>query len=284
MRSGITAGRRRAVDSLVARIIVDGEFNDLAQRDIGQALALCDLEQGDSDLLVGLDVDRVAMFAGLVVKVHHTYLWGVLPVTLQLLKKADLELRLFALYAPVYRKLTRDRAVAMEDKTWHFITFCREQLVRQGHPRARLLIDALNFEAFSASDRARELAMRARLDSPVDGPSRGIPRRVVDFEICRYSHPISAAMQCWGAGDFDYVPDPAETFLLVSSGASDGVLQLTEVDRVTALLLDRVDGRSSIESLAMALMGSRNAPPAVVSHVKSILLQAEISGLVRVDP
>jgi len=132
---------RRKVDSLVARCITQPSFIDFLEAG-GVSGLPAELQQSVNEL----DLSRVRLFSGMVVKVAHTYLWNYLPRTLLALKKADLEFPAFVDYAPIYRarqgswKKSPDRTKQTESIIRHFdhfllslhqgksIRFCREIL------------------------------------------------------------------------------------------------------------------------------------------------------------
>jgi hypothetical protein len=283
-RTSLRRGRRRGIDSLVARLIVDGDFSDLARTDWPAAVASCALDPKDRSLAAQTDVPRVVLFAGLVAKVHHTYLWGLLPISLALLKKADLELRIFARYAPVYRRRLHNSRLTPDEKTTLFVAFAISYLAELQTPTARLISDVLRFESFASSPRATDIASTPPTPQVALGCDEAVPQRACPYDVAQYAYPVLAAMPRWKGGEFDYVPDPGDTFVVVSGGASTGLLRFIDVDRVSAAILNSVDDSTSVAGLAGQLVGSRSAAThSVVSHVRQVLREAAEIGLVRID-
>jgi hypothetical protein len=62
----ITKNAPRTADSIVARLIVDPDFYDLAHQDIKKALSKCNISRLERETLQGIDIERIKLFSGLV--------------------------------------------------------------------------------------------------------------------------------------------------------------------------------------------------------------------------
>jgi hypothetical protein len=94
-----------AVNSILARCLLEAEFLARLGSDRPAALGGYALDGGTRDELLAMDIAPVRKLAGFIVKVQNNHLWGPMPDTRALLKYYGVELQTFLGYQRTHHKL-----------------------------------------------------------------------------------------------------------------------------------------------------------------------------------
>lgn len=86
----------RAINATIARALIDSEFLESLGRELASGPAGTGSRHDDDNNY--LDYDRLAQLAAFVCKIQHNDLWTVLPHSLRMIKRYDLELDVFKKY------------------------------------------------------------------------------------------------------------------------------------------------------------------------------------------
>ena len=217
----------------------------------------------------GFDLQALAKFAGLGVKVRHNPLRPMFPLGFRLMSVAAIEIDLFSAYALQRSREGRVFAVDMAQRARDLVAF-----VGGWHdPDIRshaLLWDALRYELAVAQLRAPQPAAIVRA-----GTSRA-PRIRGDIALHELqSDPrVLAEVLHASAPELEDVPLQPQAFCFWRAVDDDnGDTSVTSVIAVDALgqhLLSRIDGRRSAAALARELGGGRDAERAVAIGLDSL--------------
>ena len=215
----------------------------------------------------GFDLQALAKFAGLGVKVRHNPLRPMFPLGFRLMSVAAIEIDLFSAYALQRSREGRAFAVDMAQRARDLVAF-----VGGWHdPSVRahaLLWDALRYE----------LAV-AQLRAPQPGTivTRGISRAprirgdIALHELQSDPHVLAEVLHA-SAPDLDDVPLQPQAFCFWRAPDNDpaGDTAVIAVDALGQHLLSRIDGKRSAVALARELGGGRDAERAVAIGLDSL--------------
>ena len=214
----------------------------------------------------GFDLQALAKFAGLGVKVRHNPLRPMFPLGFRLMSVAAIEIDLFSAYALQRSREGRAFAADMAQRARDLVAF-----VGGWHdPDIRahaLLWDALRYELAVAQLRAPQ---------PVTIVTRGIsrvPRIRGDIALHELqSDPrVLADVLHASAPDLEDVPLQPQAFCFWRAVDDDnGDTSVIAVDALGQHLLSRIDGRRSAAALARELGGGRDAARAVAIALDSL--------------
>lgn len=215
----------------------------------------------------GFDLQALAKFAGLGVKVRHNPLRPMFPLGFRLMSVAAIEIDLFSAYALQRSREGRAFAVDMAQRARDLVAF-----VGGWHdPDIRshaLLWDALRYELAVAELRAPQAAAIVRA-----GTSRA-PRVRGDIAL----HELQSDPRVLGevlhasAPELENVPLQPQAFCFWRAVDDDdnGETSVIAIDALGQHLLSRIDGRRSAAALARELGGGRDAARAVAIALASL--------------
>lgn len=220
----------------------------------------------------GFDLQALAKFAGLGVKVRHNPLRPMFPLGFRLMSVAAIEIDLFSAYALQRSREGRAFAVDMAQRARDLVAF-----VGGWHDPAirthALLWDALRYELAVAQLRAPQLGTIV-----TRGISRA-PRIRGDIALHELqSDPrVLADVLHASTPDLDDVPLQPQAFCFWhppenSENYADNIgdTSVIAVDALGQHLLSRIDGKRSTAALARELGGSRDAARAVAIALDSL--------------
>lgn len=215
----------------------------------------------------GFDLQALAKFAGLGVKVRHNPLRPMFPLGFRLMSVAAIEIDLFSAYALQRSREGRAFAVDMAQRARDLVDFVggwHDPAIRSH----ALLWDALRYELAVAQLRAPQSATIA-----MPGASRA-PR--IRGEIALHelqSDPrVLAEVLHASAPDLEDVPLQPQAFCFWRAVDDDdnGETSVIAIDALGQHLLSRIDGRRSAAALARELGGGRDAERAVAIALDSL--------------
>jgi hypothetical protein len=214
----------------------------------------------------GFDLQALAKFAGLGVKVRHNPLRPMFPLGFRLMSVAAIEIDLFSAYALQRSREGLAFAVDMAQRARDLVAF-----VGGWHdPSVRahaLLWDALRYELAVAQLREPQPATIA---APV---ASRVPRIRGDIALHELqSDPrVLAEVLHASAPDLEDVPLQPQAFCFWRAVDDDnGDTSVIAVDALGHHLLSRIDGRRSAAALARELGGGRDAERAVAIALDSL--------------
>lgn len=220
----------------------------------------------------GFDLQALAKFAGLGVKVRHNPLRPMFPLGFRLMSVAAIEIDLFSAYALQRSREGHGFAVDMTQRARDLVAF-----VGGWHdPSIRahaLLWDALRYELAVAQLRVPQPATVA--------PSRALraPRIRGDIELHELqSDPrVLADVLHASTPDLEDVPLQPQTFCFWRAVDDDSIFDesigetsVIAIDALGQHMLSRIDGRRSAAALARELGGGRDAERAVAIGLDSL--------------
>jgi len=207
-----------------------------------------------------IDLDVLAKFSGLGVKVRHNPLRAHYPLSFRLMSASAMEIAMFAAYAE-FRSLRRlPWAAAMPDRARDLLDFLGDWLDPADPVHARLW-DALRYEDAIARLGPWRVATDAA-PPVVDRPD--VPRLRGTVQLCEFGcdpRALAAALHA-SAPDLGAVPDEPHALCFWRAPGADEVTVL-DLDALGFHLLARIDGRRSVPALARSLGGGRGATAAV---------------------
>lgn len=276
-------GATAAVESVLARCLLDADFLRAVGSDPAAALAGYDLDERTRRELVSLDVAKVRNFAGFVTKVQHNYLWDPMPFTRALLKHHGVEIELFAEYHARHLEL-RAQGASRAAKIDSFLDFVAAWVRADAHPGLRevLLHERIQWELESldaapgpkpTSSPGRPLPPFCELVPRVRGPVRIARFELSPFEIVdqlsngRFD---PTSLSAW-SGTLAYWADPASERM-----------RILEVDDLTAALVSEADGRRSVRGV-VSRVGGRPADDELVDRVRPVFEGAVDVGLLALE-
>lgn len=223
---------------------------------------------------VDLDLDALAKFAGLTVKVRHNGLRQDLPLTFRLLNVAGIEIEVFAAYAAFRAEHGGRYAATTAERTRDLIAFLGDWLDRE-RPDHVLLWDLIRHE-----DAIARLT-NGEDGTPPDQPARtpalrrtSVPRirgRLVLHDMQSDPAAIAAVLR-EKVPPLDRVPfAPRHAGYWRPESARE--IRILELDEFGFHALSLVDGTRSVADLSEALIGTRRTPRAFLQ------LLAQLAGL-----
>ncbi len=198
------------------------------------------------------NLDRLWQFSGLATKVRHNDVRVSLPLTLGLLDRLGLSIELFAAYAPHAAALRQAGRNSRAEKIAAIASFLYRWLDRKNSAHARvwdmLRHESAIFEAQGALPSGIPSGVSRRLrGKAVPVRARAVPRRRLRCDTIALAQRLSS-------GAFDLTRVPVGVFHFAYRWDEQrrcvDVMQLNET---AVIILDLVDGTSSIESIARAL-------------------------------
>lgn len=220
----------------------------------------------------GFDLQALAKFAGLGVKVRHNPLRPMFPLGFRLMSVAAIEIDLFSAYALQRSREGRAFAADMAQRARDLVAFVGGW--HDPSQRAHLLLwDALRYELAVAQLRAPQPGTIA-----APGASRA-PRIRGDIALHELqSDPrVLAEVLHASAPDLEDVPLQPQAFCFWrppenSEKDTDNIgdTSVIAVDALGQHLLSRIDGRRSAAALARELGGGRDAERAVAIALDSL--------------
>jgi hypothetical protein len=234
-----------------------------------------------------VDLDALAKFAGLTVKVRHNGLRNDLPLTFRLLNVAGLEIEVFAAYAAFRAEHGGRFAATTEERTRDLIAFLGEWL-DQSRREHVLLWDLIRHE--HALARLQEAG--ARPSRPQD-PGAGTPERAsggtpalrqpfrirgqVILHEMQCDPAMVAAMLRASRPALDSVPFAARNVAYWRAEGANAI-SILELDDFGYCALSLIDGTRSAADLSAALTGRRR-PSRAFLHLLGQLGEAGILGI-----
>ena len=225
----------------------------------------------------GFDLQALAKFAGLAVKVRHNPLRPMFPLGFRLMSVAAIEIDLFSAYALQRSREGRAFAVDMAHRARDLVAF-----VGGWHnPAIRshvLLWDALRYEVAVAQLRAPQPATVAT--TPVASRAPRIRGEIALHELQSDPRVLAEVLHA-SAPDLEDVPLQPQAFCFWRAVDDDehddqgdygdtGETSVIAVDALGQHLLSRIDGRRSATALARELGGGRDAERAVAIGLDSL--------------
>lgn len=214
-----------------------------------------------------IDLDVLAKFSGLGVKVRHNPLRAHYPLSFRLMSATAMEIAMFATYAE-FRSLRRlPWAAAMPDRARDLLDFLDGWLDPADPVHARLW-DALRYEDAIARLGPWHVATNDD-ESIVDLPD--VPRlrgtvRLHEFGCDPRS--LAAALHA-SMPDLAAVADEPHALCFWRAPGADDVTVL-DLDALGFHLLARIDGRRNVPALVRSLGGVRGATAAVRSALATL--------------
>lgn len=217
----------------------------------------------------GFDLQALAKFAGLGVKVRHNPLRPMFPLGFRLMSVAAIEIDLFAAYALQRSREGRAFAADMAQRARDLVDFIggwHDPSVR-AHA---LLWDAMRYELAVAQLRAPQPEAIAASDARA--PRAPCIRGVVALHELQSDPRVLAEVLHASAPRLEDVPLQPQTFCFWRApGKDDGSdTAVIAVDALGQHLLSRIDGRRSAAALARELGGGRDATRAVAIGLDSL--------------
>lgn len=215
-----------------------------------------------------IDLDVLAKFSGLGVKVRHNPLRAHYPLSFRLMSATAMEIGMFAAYAE-FRSLRRlPWAAAMPDRARDLLDFLAGWLDPADPVHARLW-DALRYE--DAIARLGPWHTTTYVDDGVDHPD--VPKlcgAVLQHEFGCDPRALATALHV-SVPDLDTVPAEPHALCFWRAPDADDVTML-DLDALGFHLLARIDGRRNVPALVRSLGGGRGAT-AVVRGALSTLAE-----------
>jgi len=206
-----------------------------------------------------IDLDVLAKFSGLGVKVRHNPLRAHYPLSFRLMSATAMEIAMFAAYAE-FRSIRRlTWASTLPDRACDLLDFLDGWLDPADRIHARLR-DALRYE--DAIARLGPWHVATDDDDFVDAPD--VPRLRGAVQLCEFGcdpRALAAALHA-SAPDLGAVPDEPHALCFWRAPGAEEVTVL-DLDALGFHLLARIDGRRSVPALARSLGGGRGATAAV---------------------
>jgi hypothetical protein len=221
-----------------------------------------------------IDLDVLAKFSGLGVKVRHNPLRAHYPLSFRLMSATVMEIGMFAAYAE-FRSLRRlPWATTMPDRARDLLDFLADWLDPADPVHARLW-DALRYEDAIARLGPWHTATDADADV-IDLPD--VPRLRGTLQLHEFGcdpRALAAALHA-SVPDLDAVPDEPHALCFWRAPDADDVTVL-DLDALGFHLLARIDGRRSVPALVRSLGGGRGA----TAVVRAALVTLADFGLVQ---
>lgn len=215
----------------------------------------------------GFDLQALAKFAGLGVKVRHNPLRPMFPLGFRLMSVAAIEIDLFSAYALQRSREGRAFAVDMAQRARDLVAF-----VGGWHdPSVRahaLLWDALRYELAVAQLRAPQSGTIA---APAASRAPRIRGDIALHELQSDPRALAEVLHA-SAPDLDDVPLQPQAFCFWRAPDNDsaGDTAVIAVDALGHHLLSHIDGGRSATALARELGGGRDAERAVAIGLDSL--------------
>lgn len=211
-----------------------------------------------------IDLDVLAKFSGLGVKVRHNPLRAHYPLSFRLMSATAMEIAMFSAYAE-FRSLRRlPWAAAMPDRARDLLDFLDGWLDDDDSVHARLR-DALRYEdAIARLGPWHVAADNVGVDAGDDVVLPDVPRLLGSVRLHEFGcdpRVLAAALHA-SVPDLDAVPDESHALCFWRSPDADDVSVL-DLDALGFHLLARIDGRRSVPALVRSLGGGRGATAAV---------------------
>ncbi|TYC66663.1 hypothetical protein EH183_41360 [Streptomyces sp. CB01881] len=222
--------------------------------------------EADTAITRALDLDGLRRFAGFVTMVRQNPLRRVLPLTLAALARADLEIEVFADYAPLFTRLSRRGGPDLRLRLTAFAGFLEGRLAADD-PAQALVLDALGHEL--TVERLRH-ATGEPFTAPGAPRADSVPRPAGAHAVREaLHHPrtlkelIESDAVAPGAAPADAVApglaypavrrDEDGPTLLYWRDEGTQRVHVTEITPLAGYLLGLVDGRATVEELARRL-------------------------------
>jgi hypothetical protein len=271
------------IQSILARCIVDPPFLDRLVVAPLEALHGYDLDHKTRAQFAELDVHRLRGFAGLVTRVQNNGLWQDFSATRSLLVHHGLDLEVFAAYCPQHQHTRSEGKLGRDEQTRRFLAFLHDWIAPREIP---CLADVLAHETFVWDVR------RSFAGAPPSSPhATGLPAaRLADLvpavqgvlRVRAFLHDPAAIVRALEAGT--YTPERLShrlRWLAYWGDAATGTLRVLELDMPIAHLLEDIDGRRNLRTLARR--ASRRAALALApAHFRPFLANAVSTGLLSV--
>ncbi|MGN6154089.1 MAG: RiPP maturation protein ApyI, partial [Lysobacteraceae bacterium] len=208
-----------------------------------------------------IDLDALAKFSGLGVKVRHNPLRAHYPLSFRLMSATAMEIAMFSAYAE-FRSLRRlPWAAALPDRARDLLDFLDGWLDDADPVHARLR-DALRYEdAIARLGPWHVAADDADVDA-VDLPD--VPRLRGTLRLREFGcdpRALAAALHA-SVPDLGAVPDEPHALCFWRAPEAEDVTVL-DLDALGFHLLARIDGRRSVPALVRSLGGGRGATAVV---------------------
>jgi hypothetical protein len=248
-----------AIQSIIARCLLDGEFLRCMLYDPGDALKAYSLDDVTQNEFMQLDVEQVRRFAGFITKVQHNHLWDAFPYTRTLMRHYRIEHSVFTAYLDVYLRLRREARWSREEKIQHFAGFLQSYLESASDGAFPALMDVLTHEhtLWELKRQLEDLGPRntdaegIRLSCiPVSQLRRWIPvpHRTLRLGIFRYNPLEIADRLRHQASDVASVPI-RRSILVYYQEPATSQLRILELDEISAALLLEIDGTRSMRAV-----------------------------------
>lgn len=206
-----------------------------------------------------IDLDVLAKFSGLGVKVRHNPLRAHYPLSFRLMSATAMEIGMFAAYAE-FRSLRRlPWAAAMPDRARDLLGFL-DGWLDDGNPVHVRLRDALRYE--DAIARLGPWHTATNVDDGVNLPDVPKLRGTVQLHEFGCDPRVLAGALHASAPDLGSVPDEPHALCFWRAPDADDVTVL-DLDALGFHLLARLDGRRNVPALVRSLGGGRGATAAV---------------------
>jgi hypothetical protein len=248
-----------AVNSILARCLLDSSFLDGVARDPDRALAGYPLDPATLAGFRSMDAARVRSFAGFMTQVRHNHLWESFPYTMALLKAHRLAVEVFSAYLPEAQAERARAESSLADRTARFVAFLSARLDARRFRRPGL-------RAMLSHERAVwELGIEiSRRGPPPDDAPRDT--EVTALTARDFGAIVPAVRGAARIDVFDH--DPLAIIDMIAEGAFDaaklrrrrlrrvywvdartGELRVFDLDPVLFELLRHVDGRRPIRAV-----------------------------------
>lgn len=207
-----------------------------------------------------IDLDVLAKFSGLGVKVRHNPLRAHYPLSFRLMSATAMEIAMFAAYAEFRSTRRLPWATAMPDRARDLLDFLAGWLDAADPVHARLW-DALRYEDAIARLGPWHVAADDA-DAGVDLPD--VPKLRGTVQLHEFGcdpRALADALHA-SAPDIGAVPDEPHALCFWRAPDADEVTVL-DLDALGFHLLARIDGRRSVPALVRSLGGGRGATLAV---------------------
>lgn len=207
---------------------------------------------------MGLDIEKVWQFAGLVTKVRYNDVRLIVPLTFKLLDLAGVSIEVFATYArqaDVLRKAGRKSA---SEKLLAFSNLLDEWLDHDNALHA-LIWDLMRHESALFSLQAVHASQTYRTPdtgpTPVSARSLPVPRgAVVHYEMS--CNPVELVRRL--RSEPGKIPEPARGnfFFAYCPGNDSEHMRVLELDAVGSVVLDLCDGNHTVSQLRTILQAA----------------------------
>ncbi|MEU1284249.1 hypothetical protein [Kitasatospora sp. NPDC005856] len=205
-----------------------------------------------------IDLAALRRFAGFVTMVRQNPLRRVLPLTLRALAEADLEIEVFADYAPHFTRLSRGGGLDLRRRLTAFAGFLDGWLAPDD-PVHAVIRDALGHEL--TVERLRHAEGRP-FTAPAAAHPEAVPR-LTGAQALRTArhHPRTLGESIESGGSVTGVhPHRDGPTLLYWRDETTRRVLVTEVTPLAAHLLSLVDGHATVEDLARRLAAATGEP------------------------